>query len=134
MAATVHVTRSTDHAMDLLVTVAGREITVGPGPLLVYGSPQTFPGDSVAIQERAAPTVVQGFLAQDHGDGDRIVLLVSEYVLDGVDVPWEYQRGDRYEPWATLFQIEVPAGPGALAAVDYHTWRMVPPENPTKEA
>lgn len=127
------ITTSLEHAMDLAVTAQGRTITVGPGPLKVETRDTSFPGDSVEIEERAHPTSVIGLLCKDTQDGGRIVLLVDEYVQDGVDLPWEFVRGGRYEPWAQLFQIEVPAGAGALEALPLYVWRMITPAQKAAE-
>lgn len=124
---TSHITTSIDHAMDLAVSVSGRRISVAGGPLRVENRDTSFPGDAVDIVERPVLTVVMGYLVKDSQDNDRIVLLVDEYVQDGVDFPWEFGRGDRYQPWGYLFQIDVPAGAGDLDPNALHVWRMITP-------
>lgn len=129
---TTHTTTSIEHAMTLAVSLAGRSINIGAGPLLVGGQPHAFPADSVEIEVRAFPTAVFGFLVHDTQEGG-IQLLLDEHIGDGVDLPWEPQRGDRYQPWALLFQIVVPAGGDALNPDDLHVWRMITPAQKAAE-
>lgn len=130
---TIHTTTSIEHAMNLVCSLAGRSINVGAGTVKIAGQDQDFPADSVEIEVRAFPTVVFGFLVQDTQDGGKIILLVDEHVQDGIDLPWNPERGDRYQPWAQLFQLDVPAGADALDSDAFHVWRMITPAQKAAE-
>lgn len=113
--------------MDLPVSIADRSIVIGAGALRVASEEIKFSGDSAVIVPRAYPTVVMGILCKDTHTPKTIVLVVDEYIQDGVDLPWEPQRGDRYEPWGCLFQINVPAGDAPLDPDALYIWRMIAP-------
>lgn len=123
---TIHTSRgqAAENVFDLAVELRDGAVHVGAGTAVLRGVEYVFGGETIPIQSRAHDTSVIGYLVIDT-DTDELVIFVDEHVQDGIDMPYIFDRGDRYRLEAHLFSFTVPVNASDLSAIDYNRWRII---------
>jgi len=122
--------KPTVHAIGLSVEQSGMTVTVKAGTFKMSGVDYEFTEDQdfVATADPTDDTVVTGYLTREIATGNP-VLVVDEEVLDGSDVPFNFQ-GSAYKLLHKFYQLRVPAGATDLDAVDIQVFSIVEPPAP----
>ena len=118
---------SESFALNLMVAVENSlDIRVSSGSFKIAGVEYTLASDDVVTVtvDPTYETEVRGFLVKNVSTGNPEIL-VDEYVLDGVDVPYSVTKDQDYELFAKLYIIRVPAGTTDLSGLDLRVKRFL---------